>query len=179
MNVDREQQKQILYLLFNAYPWITNDVSVHIKQMVDDEPSRTIGNLMYLQRHCLIEHCVDIIPGGRERGVVDGIEETFYRYNGCPTLTEKGIDFLLGDEGLSAILNTRTVRIEESSLRTLSKMLIESSTAPETEKKSALEGLKKIPLDVLRRWLTGLGDKAMPNQEAVLDLIRTALAFAA
>lgn len=50
---------------------------------------------------------------------------------------------------------------------------------PEADKKSALEGLKKIPLDVLRKWLTGLGDKAMPNQEAVLDLIRTALTFAA
>ena len=179
MNVDREQQSQILYMLFNAYPWTTNDVSVHIKQMIDDDTSRTVGNLLYLQRHGLIEHCVDIIPGGREQVVVDGIEAKFYHYHGCPALTEKGIDFLLGDEGLSAILNTRIVRIEESSLRTLSQMLIENSNAPEADKKSALEGLKKIPLDVLRKWLTGLGDKAMPNQEAVLDLIRTALTFAA
>lgn len=178
MNVDREQQRQILCMLFDAYPWITNDVSVHIKQMVDDDPSRTVGNLLYLQRHGLIEHCVDVIPGGREQVVVDGLETNFYHYHGCPALTEKGIDFLLGDEGLSAILNTRTIRIEESSLRTLSRLLIENANASEADKKSALEGLKKIPSDVLRRWLTELGDKAMPNQEVVLDLIRTALAFA-
>lgn len=75
MNVDREQQRQILCMLFDAYPWITNDVSVHIKQMVDDDPSRTVGNLLYLQRHGLIERCVDVIPGGREQIVVDGLAQ--------------------------------------------------------------------------------------------------------
>ena len=178
MNVDREQQKEILQLLFDAYPWTTNEISIKITNMINTNTSRTIGNLLYLQMHGLINDCIEVTGVGYERISFDGESYPLYRYNRCPKLTEKGIDFLLGDEGLSAILNTKTVRIEESSIRLLASELVKHANVPQEQKASALSGIKKIPATVLQRWLTGLAEKAMPTHEAVIELIQTAVQYA-
>lgn len=179
MNVDREQQREILQLLFDAYPWTTNDIAKKISDMVNANASRAVGNLLYLQMHGLISKCVEVTGVGYERVSFDGEEYPLYRYDRCPKLTEKGIDFLLGDDGLSAILNTKTVRIEESSIKLLATALIENAPVSEEEKKSALNGLKQIPATVLQKWLTGLAEKAMPSHEATLELIRKAGSYVA
>lgn len=173
MNVDREQQREILQALFEVYPWTTDEVSRRIHEMIRTDKSRAVGNLLYLQMHGLITECVEVISIRYGKGNVDEVSIPFHKYHGCPRLTEKGIDFLLGDDGLSAILNTRTIRIDERSIRLVAQALIESSSAAPAEKESALEGLKKIPGAVLQKWLTELGEKSMPSHEAVMELIRT------
>lgn len=178
MNVDREQQREILQALFDVYPWTTNEVVRLINEMIRANESRAIGNLLYLQMHGLITKCVEVTGIGYEKIYIDGEDIRLYRYQGCPTLTEKGIDFLLGDDGLSSILNTRTIRIDEPSIRRITQALIESSSATPEEKESALKGLKKIPATVLQKWLTELAEKSMPSHEAVIELIRTIVGFA-
>lgn len=60
MNVDREQQREILNLLFEHYPWRSSAVPRRISEMIEEDEGRTIGNILYLQMHGLIEPCIEI-----------------------------------------------------------------------------------------------------------------------
>ena len=62
MNVDREQQREILNLLFEHYPWRSSAVPRRISEMIEEDEGRTIGNILYLQMHGLIEPCIEITP---------------------------------------------------------------------------------------------------------------------
>lgn len=153
MNVDREQQAEILQLLFAAYPWTTNDVSTKIQHMLNTETSRTVGNLLYLQMHGLISECIEIIGSGYEKLVDPEFDTRLYNYRPTPTLTEKGIDFLMGDEGLSSILNTHRVVIDEKSLRSFIEQFILRSAIAEERKSIFIEESKKIPSKALVGWI--------------------------
>ncbi len=177
MNVDREQQKTILQILFDEYPWSKPETRQTILRMIEESPERTIGNLLYLQKHGLIENAVEITrPMTFENGIenakrqlmdfnedTDGIIQ-FNRLQNeyligpakfyIPEITEKGIDFLLGDDGLSSILNIKRVRIEESSLKLLSSTLLELAAASsEDQKESILDQIKQAPIDGLKDFI--------------------------
>lgn len=153
MNVDREQQAEILQILFDAYPWTTNEVSSKIQHMLNTETSRTVGNLLYLQMHGLISDCIKIVGLGYEKLVSPDFECKLYNYQPTPTLTEKGIDFLMRDEGLSSVLNTRRIVIDESSLRTLIEQFILRSAIAEEQKSIFIEELRKTPAKALANWI--------------------------
>ena len=203
MNVDREQQKQILEFLLAEYPCVSEKSSRYFRRIFEAEPERTAGNLLYLQRHSLIENAISINPGlsfsdhekqrkalckslgvdesRMDSSLIDNMDgsvtigpATLY----CPEITEKGIDFLLGDEGLSAILNVRTVRIEDESLRRLAIIIAQSSNAPKEQKETVIGILKRAPLNALKKWLTEVTDELLPSPEAAARLIQIALAAA-
>ena len=203
MNVDREQQKQILEFLFAEYPSVSAKTFRYFRRIFEAKPERTAGNLLYLQRHGLIENAISIRPGwsfselekqreslltalGEENtqmscpsidngdGSVTIGPATLY----CPVITEKGIDFLLGDEGLSAILNTRTVRIEDNSLRQLAIIIAQSATASKEQKETVISILKRAPLSALKKWLTEVTGELLPSPEAAARLVQIALAAA-
>lgn len=46
MNVDREQQREILNLLFEHYPWRSSAVPRRISEMIEEDEGRTIGNIL-------------------------------------------------------------------------------------------------------------------------------------
>lgn len=203
MNVDREQQKQILEFLFAEYPSVSAKTFRYFRRIFEAEPERTAGNLLYLQRHGLIENAISIRPGWsfselekQRKSLLTAVGEEDNQTSGssidngdgsvtigpatlyCPAITEKGIDFLLGDEGLSAILNTRTVRIEDNSLRQLAIIIAQSADAPREQKETVIGVLKSVPLSALKKWLTEVADEALPSPEAAARLIQTALAAA-
>lgn len=88
---------------------------------------------------------------------------------------KKGIDFLLGDEGLSAILNTHTVRIEDTSLRQLAIIIAQSANASQKEKETVISILKSAPLSALKKWLTEVAGEALPSPEAAIRLLQIVL----
>ena len=156
MNVDREQQKEILQILFDDFPWGTQKGRHRLLEMIKSQPERTIGNLLYLQMHGLIENAVTIKFGDNfedgvtcNRVLLEAMGEKvpdgniFAEQDGSflvgpatflwPQLTEKGVDFLLGDDGLSSILNEapiegikdfiKTAVTDELSSREISKKI--------------------------------------------------------
>jgi len=201
MNVDREQQREILKLLFDSYPTGSESVRLKMLEMFRKEPERTTGNLLYLQRHNLISNAIEIRYGisfeeAHEQEVtireshgeaIDRNIQHFFidNFDGTytigpatwnfPEITEKGIDFLLGDEGLSSILNTHTVRIEDNSLRQLAIIIAQSSEASQKDKETVIGILKRAPLSALKKWLTEVTGEALPSPEAAARLLQTVL----
>lgn len=200
MNIDREQQKQMLDFLFAEYPSVSGKCFSYFRKIFEAKPERTSGNLLYLQRHGLIENAISIRSGlclQRNKSLFSALGEdenqlrkppienddvsitigpaTLY----FPQITEKKwIDFLLGDEGLSAILNTHTVRIEDNSLRQLAIIIAQTANASQKDKETVVDILKSAPLSALKKWLTEVTDEALPNPEAAVRLLQTVLAAA-
>lgn len=189
MNVDREQQREILNLLFEHYPWKSPAVTLKISEMIQEDESRAVGNILYLQMHGLIEPCIEITPITFEN--VDkvakalGISEEELRseksklkpYNFTDmnlSLTAKGIDFLLGDEGLSSVLNSQTVKLEINSTKLIIDYFIDQSNLSEEERDSLSRKLKSVPAAVLQESLTKLLAEKIPYQ-AVLDALKSML----
>lgn len=188
MNVDREQQKEILQILFDEYPWTSNVSHQKIFQMFKAEPERTTGNLLYLQKHGLIENAITVHPGynpsdypsddlPESMGVVGVLDTSVDEYGPAhlqwPALTEKGIDFLLGDDGLSSILNIQRVRIEESSLKLLSTTLIELAASSKENRQPLIEKLMDAPVEGLKEYVKDLVKEGLSSGE----LAKKAAAF--
>lgn len=177
MNVDREQQKEILQILFDDFPWGTQKGRHRLLEMIKSQPERTIGNLLYLQMHGLIENAVTIKFGDNfedgvtcNRVLLEAMGEKvpdgniFAEQDGSflvgpatflwPQLTEKGVDFLLGDDGISSILNVRRVRIEESSLKVLATTLMDLAASTDQEERvSILDKLKEAPIEGIKDFI--------------------------
>ena len=183
MNVDREQQREILNLLFEHYPWKTNAVAARIRQLIQEDRERTIGNILYLQKHGLIDKYIEIRDTDvfedceavdRALGDPIGTKTPYTIVASHPTISAKGIDFLLGDEGLSSILNTHTVKIEANSARLIVDYFISQSDLSDEKKSSLLQKVKSIPSVVLQESLTKLLVEKIPYQ-AVLDALKNML----
>lgn len=128
MIIDRDLQKRILTDLSNVYPkWADiTDIDEYYQQLDD----RTlIANLKYLAQNALITECIDITTDGM--------------YILQPTeITHTGLDFLADDGGLRAILNTVTVKIDQSQMADLLKAIANLS---QEEQKTLFEAIKEAP----------------------------------
>lgn len=145
MELDRILQYGVLRLLQIAYPqglsddelyWFYveeqtdqpqtwEDIEMFLRQPKDKVANRHLrGNLSYLQEHDLIRPL-----------------------NGKYQITARGIDLITNDGGLSAILNTKIVQLDEKALLPLVQAL-----SP-TDKQQAREQLLAIPIDALKAWL--------------------------
>lgn len=180
MNVDREQQREILNLLFEHYPWKTNAVAARIRQLIQENRERTIGNILYLQKHGLIDKYIEIRDTDvfedceavdRALGDPIGTKTPYTIVASHPTISAKGIDFLLGDEGLSSVLNCQTVKLEINSAKLIIDYFVEQSNLPEEERNSLRNKLKSVPSTVLQESLTRLLVEKIPYQEALAFLM--------
>ena len=106
MKIDREYQKNLLSFLLEDFPSYENSFE-HCKMLVDEDTDKYVANVEYLQRHGLLEDGVSI------DFAMDGTP--FVSIKAFPKITEAGIDFMLDDGGLSAILHVQTVRIHRNS----------------------------------------------------------------
>lgn len=147
MYLDRNLQLQLLKQLAAAYPEFDDVCS----QRIMGDPVTV--NLWYLEEH----------------GLVENIKAEFI---GAPPtvsaskITHKGLDFIADDGGLSAILNTVTVKLHNDTLRDLLISKINSADLPEAEKKSLVDHIKELPGEALSEAttrLTGLALDRLPD----------------
>lgn len=131
MGLDRPLQLRILQKLKDKYQNSFNTFTELQEQF--GRNSGLAFNLFYLIEHGLAY--VDTNPV-----VINGITVGNRREN--YKITAKGLDFLEDDGGLSAILNTVTVRFDEGQLRQIIESKIALSDIPETDKTSILDRLK-------------------------------------
>ena len=154
MRIDRTLQLDVLRTLRESYP---------------NSPARTdlpgLGsaefnaNLWYLHEHGLID------------GVTSGTVADRVLMN--PTITARGLDFLEGDGGVSAILQTVTVRIDPDDLRALIAARIESSDLPTEEKDCLAHAIRSLPAQALRDLTTRLVNEAVGRWPDALQLFQT------
>lgn len=152
MKLDRQYQNDLLTFLLNDYPGYEKAYEYCDKLQKEDE-NKYMANVVYLQNHELVEDGAELQFGANGR--------TYYRYSAFPQITHKGIDFMLQDGGLSAILNVQTVKIHEDTLRTLLESSIASSSLAEDEKSSLKSSLGKLGFENLKFLTTKLLDKGI------------------
>lgn len=165
MNLDRDYQKNLLSMLEENYPRISNKVQNKIRSLIQENESKYLANAYYLQCHGLIENAV---------GKQNGATSTMFSL-GIPELTVKGVDFLQQDGGLSAILNIQTIKLDKATLELLLTSRIEQAAHLSTEQKQGLiYFLKEAGQKAMQHTLEKLIDTALENPEAIIHIIQNA-----
>lgn len=141
MLLDRQMQSDILHKLLSIFP---DTYNFNTDDNFNKNPKQLFANLYYLQQHGLIAKDSVILSktlGDYERN--QGINRT--------EITHKGIDFLLDDGGLSAILNILTIKFEAEQFKQLLQIKIQqSSSIPEDKKEAYIQYIKACQRKVLR-----------------------------
>lgn len=145
MLLDRQMQSDILHKLLGVFP---DTYNFDTDDKFNNNQKKLFANLYYLQQHGLIAKDSVIFTktlGDYERG--QGINRA--------EITHKGIDFLLDDGGLSAILNILTVKFEAEQFKSLLQSQILNSTAISDDKKrDYLEYIKGLPNEAIVHLMT-------------------------
>lgn len=152
MLLDREYQNALLNFLLEDFPLYekSND---HCQKLIEENQEKYLANVEYLQKHCLLEDGVSLSFSA------DGFPcVSFHPY---PQITAKGIDFILNDGGLSAILNVQTIKIHEDSIKALIIEQIAAASLPEHDKATLLDTVKSLPATALKKLLDKLLDKGL------------------
>jgi len=157
MKMDRELQRQILIALKDVYP----------ENIVEDKlPGQDTDNfqptLYYLYEHDLI----DASP----REVIGAERQLLW-----PRITARGLDFIEDDGGISAILNTVTVRFNAEELRTMLAIKVGTADLPQAEKEGLAHTIQSLPADGLRHVTMRLLDAAMDRLPGALQLLQTSV----
>ena len=152
MKIDREYQKNLLSFLLEDFPSYENSFE-HCKMLVDEDNDKYVANVEYLQRHGLLEDGVSL------DFAMDGTP--FVSIKAFPKITEAGIDFMLDDGGLSAILNVQTVKLHPETIKSLVEERIRSAEIPDDRKSSLIEQIRSLPEATAKILLDKLLDKGI------------------
>lgn len=163
MKLDRQYQNDLLTFLLNDYPGYEKAYEYCNKLQKEDE-DKYMANVVYLQNHELVE------DGAELQFSADG--RTYYRYSAFPQITHKGIDFMLQDGGLSAILNVQTIKLHEETIRDLLNTAITASNLSEAEKTSVKGVLAQMSIEGLKSLTTKLLDKGISNLPALIQQVQ-------
>ena len=162
--INREYQKELLEKLYEAYPFGINAADIY-SELDDQGKSKFLFNIKYLEEHGLVKSCVNIVHTQGGGGVSLG----------KASITHKGIDFLVGDDGLSSILNVVTIKFEEDTLKALIELNINNAkTLSPEDKKGLIARLRSLPADAIKHLTLKLLEKGLSSAP---DLIQTIEAY--
>lgn len=162
---DREAQQFILKTLAEFYPGPPPfGTFSKLEEAVGGE-EKINCNMIYLESHGLIH-------SGLCR-----VNEGFTLNEADIFLTKDGVDFLLNDGGLSAILNTVTVKFHDESLSKLSAF-IQNSSLSHQDKTGYVAKLKELPAETTKHIVLKLMEIGLEKGGKIaLQLIRNSLGF--
>ena len=163
MKVDTLIIVKILSFLGTLYPNAAqDDAEEHLLELTHGDRDILEANLCYLEQHEYITRNIPINAG---------------EYNflfPCLALTEKGVDFLLKDGGLTAIKNTVTVRFHADFISTIEKFILNSGI-DQNKKSSLVAKLRELPFSATEHLMKKLLDAAVLHLPEALQLIEKAL----
>ena len=150
----RDWQRQILLRLIDKYPEL-----VEVAELPGHEESDFHANIHYLMEHQLID-------GIRREAI--GVPTQYIAIRA----TAAGLDFLENDGGVTAILNTVTVRFDEDLRNLLLKKI--KSDKDFSEGESLDQAIRSLPAASLRQVSIQLIEKAMdrlPDASRTLQIL--------
>lgn len=150
MIMNRNLQQEILIQAAEAYPLAMSDESLEeLRRNFGDE--KLVRELKYLEESKLLHH----------ESIIIGIDNNISF--GIIKITNKGLDFIQSDGGISAILNVVTVRFESDTLAALLTAKINQSDLPDDEKSSLVAAVKDLPADGMKHLMTRVLDKGIDS----------------
>jgi len=154
--LNREKQLQIMKRLHDVYPKWLHSQALEIDGVIP------VADMWYLMQHGLIEIKHVIYKEGSEDIQISRA-----------TATQKGMDFLLDDGGLSAIFGVLTVRIHDDTLKSLIEAkILQADLAPE-DKKKWIDQLRSLPADATKHLVLKLVDKGLEGGPAAIAWLGT------
>lgn len=137
---DRLLQKEMLTILIDAYPEQPDDIDYHSDLIDKADPKVLSANIYYLAEHRLIRimESAATLDSGDSRWLFE-----------TATVTSKGIDFMLNDGGLSAILNVQTIKFHRDAVVVLED-LIAMSNMNDEQKEKAKSTLGELSTEALK-----------------------------
>ncbi|EPY9585765.1 hypothetical protein [Proteus mirabilis] len=160
---DRALQLDILTALYDSFPNPLEDDEYEELSKKFSNKDHLIANMLYLEMHGLIEKPFI------QSSTLDGIEYIFNSYT-C-FITEKGIDFLLDDGGLSAILKVQTIRIHSDSIKALEDIILTSNESPDM-KANLRSKLHELPANAITHLMNELLVKGVMNLPVAIQIIQ-------
>lgn len=159
--LDRSLQKEILTKLASKYP---NQYDLSKEYTYGNEDYiHVTTNLYYLSEHGLVTQ--------NSIAKQTGFGGYFDLQINSPTITHKGLDFLADDGGLSAILNSITVKFDIEQLKDLINLKIQNSNLPIEEKSQLSQTVKELPADSIKYLITKFIDVGWDNTGGALASI--------
>lgn len=166
MLLDRQLQLELLNKISECYPFAWDD---YLRNPDSEEYFKIAVNLNYLKGHGLISDDSTVV---RHSFTGDG-GGTLLILN--PKITEKGLDFLKDDGGLTAILGVVTVRFEADTIRTILQLKVSQSDLSPADKKSMIDSLRELPAESIKHLTMKLLDEGLENLPSAILLIGTYL----
>lgn len=163
---DRSLQLEILNALINCAPNPLNNSQERDLIEKFDNYDHFVACMLYLEMHDLVR--TPFVRSDTMAGV------SFIFNSAFCSITEKGIDFLLDDGGLSAILKVQTVRLHNDTIVALED-IIRVANMPEDQKKGLISKLRELPADAIKHLTLQLLTQGVQNLPRALQLIQTAL----
>lgn len=168
MKIDRMIQREILELLANHQPHPLRGLWTHLNQFQQDE---VIANALYLEEHGLINSGYEFSKS---------LSNPKWDEPRAHRITAKGLDFLMDDGGLGAILGVVTVKLDASNIKALVMNRIDQAKEITHEEQSQLKTLVRTAGDQsLRKLVDTLieaGLKAAPNSGQLIGMLQGLLA---
>lgn len=170
MKIDRELQKQILYVLSEHYPdGIYEPVLTGVLDKVTG--GVLLANLIYLQQHGLAD------SGYKRQDYLGG--QTSWHQLAESTITAAGMDFIADDGGLGAILNTVTVRLDAGQFAELLATKVENLPGvPLKERSELAKAIRRMPAIAVEKLTEKMLDWTVDHAGDALPLIRATIALA-
>ncbi|MFH7805463.1 hypothetical protein [Acinetobacter sp. BSP-53] len=160
--MNRNLQQEILIQAAEAYPLAMSDESLEeLRRNFGDE--KLVRELKYLEESKLLHH----------ESIIIGIDNNISF--GIIKITNKGLDFIQSDGGISAILNVVTVRFESDTLTALIATRINESDLPEDDRNKLVEAVKELPSDGIKHLMTKVLDKGVENIPNLVRIISDTL----
>lgn len=158
--LDRQLQRTILTTLAECYP-AEVDIDTEFPKWHED-PSVTFANVHYLWEHQLVNLTIKTYYDG-ERSIQ------------ALSIAHKGMDFLLDDGGLSAILNVVTVKLHPETLQALLASKVESSDLPAEQKQSLLSQIRELRGEAAKHLVTKIIDYGLDQGPSAIHWLTTAI----
>jgi len=160
----RDKQNELLLFLYDKAP---NDLTIDeynsLVKLFETETNLYL-NLWYLYRHGLIESFYTKSKALYDCDPVDYIEITYIH------ITERGVDFIRDDGGLSSILNVMTIKIHNETIEKLEDVIKQSHLTAE-QKSSYLGKLRELPAETTKHLVLKLLDLGLSRSGDVIQLI--------
>lgn len=163
---DRALQLEILNALIDVAPNHLSNMQEEQLVAKFQDYNHFVACMLYLQMHSLVSRPFAVSQSN------EGIQYLFNSHT-C-AITHNGIDFLLNDGGLSAILKVQTIRIHRDTIVAIEDLIALSNlSAP--EKASIVSKLRELPADAIKHLILQLLTQGAVHVPAALQLIQKAL----
>jgi len=163
---DRALQLEILNVLIDCAPNPMNSLQESELTNKFDNYDHFVACMLYLEMHGLVT--TPFVRSDTMAGV-----QFIFNAPAC-SITEKGIDFLLDDGGLSAILKVQTIRLHHDTISALED-IIRVANVSEDQKKGLISKLRELPADAIKHLTLQLLTQGVLNLPNAIQLIQKVL----